>query len=301
MISSGDDIMGELPKTSLPRTYTQQNTINACNSLNPNPNSRHIPNTPTLQHFHKKNTSLKQQKITLFLTKKPSTHTHSTTKHHKPQLSKSKPSSASKNTSKVKNQVNSFDISCIQCNLHKCKAAWDTLVINHLKTNNPIMLITEPYYNIDNKIPKVHRDLIHYYDRDGTLGPRASISIHKNLEDQCWELKNFTKNFILASIYMENSTDTPNFPPESFSNLSNYALKSDLPLIIASDTNSHNVIWGDKKTEVRGETLLDTLNTLDLHWANKGKQPTFVNSRGHSSIIDLTIGNKKGMEIVHNW
>ena len=92
------------------------------------------------------------------------------------------------------------------------------------------MLITEPYYNIDNKIPKVHRDLIHYYDKDGTLEPRASISIHKNLEDQCWELKNFTSRdtiaikmksgssyIILASIYMENSTDTPNFPPENHS------------------------------------------------------------------------------------
>ena len=53
MSSSGDDKMGELPKTYLPNTYTQQNTINACNSLNPNPNSRHIPNTPTSQHFHK--------------------------------------------------------------------------------------------------------------------------------------------------------------------------------------------------------------------------------------------------------
>ena len=76
------------------------------------------------------------------------------------------------------------------------------------------MLITEPYYNTDNKIPKVHKDLIHYYHKDGTLGPRASISIHKNLQDQCWELKNFTNRdataikiksgnsyIILASIY----------------------------------------------------------------------------------------------------
>ena len=176
------------------------------------------------------------------------------------------------------------------------------------------MLITEPYYNTDNKIPKVHKDIIHYYYKDGTLGPRASISIHKSLQDQCWELENFTNRdtiaikmksansyIIFASIYMENSTNTTDFPPESLSNLNNYATKSDLPLIIASDTNSHSVIWGNKKTDLRGETLLDTFNTLDLHWANKGKQPTFFNSRGHSSIIDLTIGNKKGLVIVHNW
>ena len=198
--------------------------------------------------------------------------------------------------------------------MHKCKEVWDILIINHLKTNNPIMLITEPYYNTDNKIPKVHKDIIHYYHKDGTLGPRASISIHKSLQDQCWELENFTNRdtiaikmksgnsyIIFASIYMENSTNTTDFPPESLSNLNSYATKSDLPLIIASDTNSHSVIWGNKKTDLRGETLLDTFNTLDLHWANKGKQPTFVNSRGHSSIIDLTIGNKKGLDIVHNW
>ena len=57
------------------------------------------------------------------------------------------------------------------------------------------MRITEPYYNTDNKIPKVHKDLIHYYHKDGTLGPRASISIHKSLQDQCWELYQFIRVF----------------------------------------------------------------------------------------------------------
>ena len=90
-------------------------------------------------------------------------------------------------------------------------------------------------------------------------------------------MKSGNSYVILASIYMENGTNTTDFPPESLSNLNNYTTKSDLPLIIASDTNSHSVIWGNKKTDLRGETLLDTLNTLDLHWANKGKQPTFVN------------------------
>ena len=156
---------------------------------------------------------------------------------------------------------------------------------------------------IDQVLPKVNKlgillsDLIHYYHKDGTLGPRASISIHKSLQDQCWELKNFTNRdtiaikvksgnryIILASIYyMENSANTTDFPPESLSNLNNYATKSDLPLIIASDTNSHSVIWGNKKTDLRGETLLDTLNTLDLHWANKGKKLISANSQRHDA------------------
>ena len=65
-----------------------------------------------------------------------------------------------------------FNAICINVKRH--------LIINHLKTNNPIMLITEQYYNTDNKIPKVDEDLIHYYHKDGALGPRTSISIHES-------------------------------------------------------------------------------------------------------------------------
>ena len=101
MSGSDSNIMGEPPASSLSKTRTQQNTTNTYNSLTSNPNSKPIPNTPTSQYSYKKHTSLKQQKLTLFLTKKPVTHIHSTTQNQK----KSEPSSALKDNKSAKKQV----------------------------------------------------------------------------------------------------------------------------------------------------------------------------------------------------
>ena len=40
---------------------------------------------------------------------------------------------------------------------------------------------------------------------------------------------------------------------------------------------------------------------MGLSWANKGSTPTFLNSRGHNSIIDLTITNQAGGDLISNW
>ena len=84
-------------------------------------------------------------------------------------------------------------------------------------------------------------------------------------------------------------------------NLINYAASSKVPLIIGSDTNSHHKLWGNKDCNKRGEELLDLINAHGLSWTNKGSTPTFINSRGHESIIDLTITNDKGSELISNW
>ena len=46
---------------------------------------------------------------------------------------------------------------------------------------------------------------------------------------------------------------------------------------------------------------MDFFSSLGLTWANKGATPTFLNSRGHNSIIDLTIANQKGEDLISNW
>ena len=91
------------------------------------------------------------------------------------------------------------------------------------------------------------------------------------------------------------------FPPKPLIELEKYAKQIDAPLIIGSDTNSHHIIWGDKKQDKRGEVLLEHLYSCDMSWVNRGSKPTFVNSRGHSSVIDLTLTNNKGSELIENW
>ena len=56
-----------------------------------------------------------------------------------------------------------------------------------------------------------------------------------------------------------------------------------------------------KKQDKRGEVLLENLSNRGLSWANKGTNPTFVNSRDHHSVIDLTMTNNKALDLVKNW
>ena len=154
-------------------------------------------------------------------------------------------------------------------------------------------------------------DLIQYYEKKGLIKPRAAILVHKGLEKQCNELTQFTtpdqiaieikhenQTFIIASTYMDITLD---IPPAQTSPLIQYAQKRNIPLITCSDTNSRHTLWGDKICNSRGEQLLDFLNGVDLTWANKGSTPTFANSRGQESLIDITITNNKGFDLIDNW
>ena len=89
---------------------------------------------------------------------------------------------------------------------------------------------------------------------------------------------------------------THDIPPTQSIPLINYANNNKLPLIIRSDTNAQHTLWGNRECNKRGEDLIDLFNSLDLSWANKGSTPTFINSRGHESIIDLTITNSFGSD-----
>ena len=214
-------------------------------------------------------------------------------------------------SSSCSSKPGNFDmISLTQINLHRKKKAWSTLLSNTHGRRNPIILASEPYTK-NNLIPKVHKDLTPYYYKKGDVRPRAAILTHKNLEDRVWELSQFTtpdqvaikikhdgQELILASSYMDGNKVVP--PPE-LTSLVAYANQQKLPLIVGSDTNSHHTLWGNKETKVRGEELLDFLDSCGLSWANKGSTPTFLNSRGQNSIIDLTITNSLGSELINNW
>ena len=176
---------------------------------------------------------------------------------------------------------------------------------------NPIILATEPYSNTNNIIPKINQNLSAHYCSNGTSKPRAAILIHKNLENHIRELKQFTtpdqvaihikhkdREIIFASIYMDITHDIP--PTQSIP-LINYANNNKLPLIIGSDTNAQHTLWGNRECNKRGEDLIDLFNSLGLSWANKGSTPTFINSRGHESIIDITITNSFGSDLIKKW
>lgn len=201
--------------------------------------------------------------------------------------------------------------SVTQINLKRKFNAWKTLLINTHGRKNPIILATEPYSNNNNQLPRINKDLDQYYYKVGDKRPRAAIILHKNLTCKSWEMKQFTTpdqvavkiklnstELILASSYMDINGPAP---PVETTPLARYATNNNLPLIMGSDTNSHHTLWGNRACNERGRDLLDFMSSLGLSWANKGSTPTFLNTRGHNSVIDLTITNTTGGDLISNW
>ena len=220
-----------------------------------------------------------------------------------------KNSSKTPSTTTDKNLIESYSVT--QINLKRKFNAWKTLLINTHGRKNPIILATEPYSNNLNQLPSINKDLDNYYYKNGDKRPRAAIVLHKNLTRKSWEIKQFTTpdqiairiklsstDLILASSYMDITGPAP---PNETSPLAKYANDNNLPLIMGTDTNSHHTLWGNRACNERGRELLDFMSTLGLTWANKGSSPTFLNSRGHNSIIDLTITNPAGGDLISNW
>ena len=202
-------------------------------------------------------------------------------------------------------------LSVTQINLRHTGRAWSTLITNIFGRSNPIILATEPYTLNNHKLPRVHKDLVSFYYKKGDIRPRTAILVHKNLADRCWELSQFTthdqvairikhdnKELVMVSSYMDGNRQVP---PNELTPIVDYAKRHRLPMVIGSDTNSHHVLWGNRESNTRGENLLDYLDSHELQWTNKGSSPTFLNSRGQNSIIDLTLTNEDGKDLVQNW
>jgi ribonuclease HI len=204
-------------------------------------------------------------------------------------------------------------ISVTQINLHKAKHTWHTLVANIVGDTSPLILATEPYADTTNTIPPVHSDLSLFYYREGDKKPRAAIAIHNRLLEKGWELTQFTTpdlvamklrldkgEIVVVSCYMDGRPEMA-VPPNDLRPVVDFARTNNLPLVIGSDTNAHHFAWGNRYSDSRGDDLLEYMDGNNLSWSNRGTTPTFVNSRGHNSIIDLTITNDKGSDLVCNW
>ena len=200
-----------------------------------------------------------------------------------------------------------------QINLKKRKDAWDTLVSNILHDENPIILSTEPYFNTDNTLPNINSNLVGYYDTNSSGTPRAAIIIHTSLVESCSIIKELTNpdqvamtldygigKVLLLSTYMDGLKPVP---PPGYHPAIEYSKKYDLPVISCSDSNSHHYYWGSPphKTDKRGEILLEYFDANDLMLNNIGKRPTFVNSSGHQTHIDLTVSNDSAFDLITDW
>ena len=203
-----------------------------------------------------------------------------------------------------------------QINLQKKKSACKTY-FKELKCND-IMLCQEPYTH-KNKMPFVpttHRSFF-AYDKNGNA--RAAIITPRDFGSKSFILAGFSNRdmitvkynqqiggskIIFCSIYMAHEPNKPDIEPETRNKLIDlveHAKNNNTNLVIGTDCNGHHHLWNSHKTSPRGTRVAELINQLELTILNERNTPTFINTRGHSSIIDITLTNPSFSSNILNW
>ncbi|KAL5261546.1 hypothetical protein ACHWQZ_G007304 [Mnemiopsis leidyi] len=202
-----------------------------------------------------------------------------------------------------------------QINLQKKKSANYTY-FQELKFNE-ILLGQEPYFHKNKlmSVPTTHKPFTPYHKDT----PRVCIILPLELGNISYSMTNFSnrdmitvrcnlknrKDVVLCSIYMGHEPNNPEIDHDTvikMANLVNFTKNKDLPLVMGADSNGHHMLWNSfKANDKRGILLAQLIEKWELTVANQGKSPTFVNSRGHKSIIDITMTNRKGNPLISNW
>lgn len=78
------------------------------------------------------------------------------------------------------------------------------------------------------------------------------------------------------------------------------ATRNQNPKVIAGDFNAWAIEWGSKRTDKRGQALLEAYTEWDLTLLNDAKMPTFVKGKA-SSYIDLTFASNSIAKHETRW
>ena len=217
-------------------------------------------------------------------------------------------------SSKGKN-VENYLTTVKQINMQKKKSACRTY-FQELK-NNEILIGQEPYFHKNKlvSVPNSHKSFTPYHKDTprvciilpielGKLSYTMTPFCNRDMITVKCNLKN-RSDVLLCSLYMGHEPNKPEIclnTVEKMSKLVEFSKTKNIPLIMGADSNGHHTLWNSfKQNDRRGILLAQLIERLNLTVANKGKKPTFLNSRGHKSIIDITMSNKKGDNLISNW
>ena len=208
-------------------------------------------------------------------------------------------------------------IQFVQINLQHAKASTHLLCAQLTKLHTFIALIQEPWvlHQVIQGLTTIPNTQC-FYLKSNTK-PRAAIVTSSNIMIDPLPLfassdivavflrpnhsnphPNTSKPIVIASVYLP--IDKPNIPDSILENLVTHCKTNNLPFLAGCDSNAHNIIWGSKDTNRRGERLLDFLLSNDLEIANQGNEPTFMSKRGQS-LIDITMMSPCILPNLKNW
>ena len=150
-----------------------------------------------------------------------------------------------------------------------------------LKGKDTIALIQEPAQhkgkitNIDNAHIKSYTGVVNNVNNSHDTRPRACILVNSNVnivkltkfsdKDQVSVLivDLYGRNTVFSSIYMPYDSREPP-PSQLMQDLVEFCNQNNWNLIIGSDANSHNIMWGSSNDNARGEHLLEYIVGTNL-------------------------------------
>ncbi|XP_017876280.1 uncharacterized protein LOC108622728 [Ceratina calcarata] len=103
---------------------------------------------------------------------------------------------------------------------------------------------------------------------------------------------------VIASWYLPHHRQSP--IDGVMENTINWCNQQGLEYIAGTDANACNTAWGSTKTNKRGETLLEFLESNELTWANEGHKPTFTTCI-REEVLDITIVSVDKLIDISKW
>ena len=73
-----------------------------------------------------------------------------------------------------------------------------------------------------------------------------------------------------------------------------------LCLVVGYDSIAHHSVWGSTNRNIRGDVLLEFLNSSNLEILNRVNRPTFY-SDGSLVLFDITLGSLRLLESITGW
>ena len=165
--------------------------------------------------------------------------------------------------------------------------------------------------NIDNAHIKSYTGVVNNVNNSHDTRPRACILVNSNVnivkltqfsdKDQVSVLivDLYGRNTVFSSIYMPYDSREPP-PSQLMQDLVEFCNQNNWNLIIGSDANSHNIMWGSSNDNARGEHLLEYIVGTNLEICNIGNTPTFVTAP-RQEVIDITLASIDITGNIINW
>ena len=182
--------------------------------------------------------------------------------------------------------------SIIQWNCRGIKTSHEELSIIIGKTNPSLICLQETFLKEDKQIHAGYQSYNYIHCTGQKASGGVSILIKNNIPQSKINLKTELQAVaIRATMHKVLSICSIYIPPNEKINetaIEELIHQLPKPFLLLGDFNSHNILWGSKKTDGKGQQIEKIINKNGLCLFNT-KEPTHINSaNGSQSSIDLS-------------